>query len=142
MFHLAGVAMWLTQTTVGGTHVLVPRFDPVAVLDAIERHRVTNTALIPTMLQALVDHPDLGAYNRSSLRIVVYAGSPAGEALLQRAMTAFPDAGFVQAYGMTELAPTATILTPDDHRHGALPLAARHAGERAHRRGSALDQHG
>jgi acyl-CoA synthetase (AMP-forming)/AMP-acid ligase II len=59
MFHVADLAGWVTQSLVGGTHVMVPKFDPVEVMTAIQRHRVTNTVLVPTMIQLLVDHPDL-----------------------------------------------------------------------------------
>ncbi|MGH9209143.1 MAG: acyl-CoA synthetase [Acidimicrobiales bacterium] len=118
MFHLADIAAWIGQSMVGGTHVVVPAFDAVAVLAAIDQHRVTNTVVVPTMIQMLVDHPDRDAYDLSSLRSVTYGASPITEALLQRAMKAFPQADFVQAYGMTELGPIATVLTPDDHRSG------------------------
>jgi acyl-CoA synthetase (AMP-forming)/AMP-acid ligase II len=117
-FHLAGIASFVGHSMVGGAHVMLPRFEPGAVLDAIARHAITNTVLVPTMVQRVVDHPDLAACDVSSLRLVLYAGSPITEALLQRAMKAFPHADFVQAYGMTELAPTATLLTPEDHRRG------------------------
>ena len=103
MFHIADVHAWVAQSIVGGTHVAVPRFDPAAVLAAIEEHHVTNTLLVPTMIQLLVDHPDRAAFDLSSLRIVLYGGSPMPEALLQRAMAALPHADFVQGYGMTEL---------------------------------------
>ena len=117
MFHRFALEGWLAQSMVGGTHVLVPRFDPALVLAAIDQHRVTSLWLVPTMVQMLVDHRDLDAYDRTTVRNVVYGASPVTEALLQRAMTAFPNADFVQGYGMTELAPI-TVLTPDDHRQG------------------------
>jgi acyl-CoA synthetase (AMP-forming)/AMP-acid ligase II len=128
MFHVADLAGWVTQSLVGGTHVMVPKFDPVEVMTAIQRHRVTNTVLVPTMIQLLVDHPDLEAYDLTSLRTILYGGSAPGAALLRRAMKAFPQADFVQGYGMTELAPFATVLTADDHRgRGRLDAAGRAA---------------
>jgi non-ribosomal peptide synthetase component E (peptide arylation enzyme) len=59
-------------------------------MSAIQRHRVTNTVLVPTMIQLLVDHPDLEAYDLTSLRTILYGGSAPGAALLRRAMKAFP----------------------------------------------------
>ncbi|HKE74932.1 MAG TPA: long-chain fatty acid--CoA ligase [Acidimicrobiales bacterium] len=118
LFHAAGLAPWLVQSVVGGTHVLLPAFDPVAVMRAIAAHRVTSTVLVPTMLQRVVDHPDLGRHDLTSLRILLYAGSAIGEALLLRAIEALPATDFVQAYGMTELGPIATMLTAEDHRRG------------------------
>lgn len=115
MFHLADLAAWGAATLLGGTHVMVPRFDPATVLAAIENRRVTDVALVPTMLQALIDHPDLGTYDLSSLRAILYGASPIPQALLERAAAALPQTSFTQAYGMTELAPIATMLGPGDH---------------------------
>ena len=58
MFHLAGLAAWVMQSVVGGTHVILPGFDPAEVLRAIEVHAVTSSLLVPTMIQMVVDHPD------------------------------------------------------------------------------------
>jgi len=119
MFHLADLAAWTAQSMVGGTHVIIPAFDPAVVLDTIQTHKVTNALLVPTMIQMLVDHPDLGDFDLDSVRIVLYGASPITDSLLDRAMKAFPQADFIQAYGMTELAPVATLLSPADHRAGA-----------------------
>jgi acyl-CoA synthetase (AMP-forming)/AMP-acid ligase II len=128
MFHLADLAAWTAQSMVGGTHVIVPMFEPSAVLTAIQEHKVTNALLVPTMIQMLVDHPATADHDLSSVRVILYGASPITESLLERAMKAFPQADFVQAYGMTELAPVATILGPDDHRDGR---RARSAGRAA-----------
>ncbi len=128
MFHLADLAAWGAVTLLGGTHVIVPRFDPIATLSAIEAHRVTDIALVPTMIQALVDHPDLAAYDLSSVRTALYGASPIPQTLLERATAALPQASFTQAYGMTELSPIATLLGPEDH---AKPHLLRSAGRAA-----------
>ncbi|MFE6157787.1 long-chain fatty acid--CoA ligase [Streptomyces sp. NPDC056486] len=118
MFHLADLAMWNAQNLVGGTHVILPGFEPGAVLAAIQTHRTTSALLVPTMIQALVDHPSLPEHDLSSMRSIVYGASPMPEAVLKRAMDAFPGVAFVQAYGMTEAAPIATLLTGADHVAG------------------------
>ncbi|MEU6764979.1 long-chain fatty acid--CoA ligase [Streptomyces sp. NPDC046853] len=118
MFHLADLAMWVTQNLVGGCHVILPGFEAGAVLAAIEAHRPTSALLVPTMIQALVDHPGLGTHDLSSMCSIVYGASPIPEPVLKRAMDAFPDVAFSQAYGMTEAAPMATLLTGEDHRAG------------------------
>jgi acyl-CoA synthetase (AMP-forming)/AMP-acid ligase II len=102
----------------GGSHVIVPGFDPRAVLAAIGEYRVTDALLVPTMIQLLVDHPDVGQFDLSSLRSVLYGASPMTPAVLERAMKTLPGASFLQAYGMTELAPVATMLTQADHEQG------------------------
>src|SRR5439155_14067477 len=78
--------------------------------------RVTSAVLLPTMIQMVVDHPALPDYDLSSLRCLVYGGSPISEALLERTMRVLPQASFVQLYGLTELAPPVTLLGPDEHR--------------------------
>jgi acyl-CoA synthetase (AMP-forming)/AMP-acid ligase II len=127
MFHLADLTFWGITLLVGGSHVILPAFDPVAVLSAIETDQVTDMLLVPTMIQMLVDHPDIGRYNLSSMRAVVYGASPIPQPVLERAMKAFPSASFTQAYGMTELAPVATLLSPADHEAGRLRAAGQAA---------------
>ena len=72
MFHLAGGTSWVARNTVGGTHVIVPRFTPSGVARAIERHRVTDLGLVPTMVQMLVDSPDIAGVDLSSVRNLLY----------------------------------------------------------------------
>ncbi|WP_031469848.1 acyl-CoA synthetase [Sciscionella sediminilitoris] len=117
MFHLAALAAWNTQMLVGGSHVFIPAFEPVTAMEAIQNDYASVVMLPPVMIQALVDHPDLAAFDLSGLRTVIYGASPIPETLLKRAMDELPSASFVQGYGMTEVAPVATVLTGDDHRH-------------------------
>ncbi|SBW22945.1 feruloyl-CoA synthetase [Candidatus Protofrankia californiensis] len=127
MFHLADLIGWGAQMLHAGTNVIIPAFDPIAVMKAIQDHRVTDTFLVPLMIQAVVDHPDLPNHDLTSLKAVIYGGSPIPATVLERAMKAFPNADFAQAYGMTELAPVATLLSPQDHREGNLRSAGRAA---------------
>jgi acyl-CoA synthetase (AMP-forming)/AMP-acid ligase II len=124
MFHLADLGAWVMQSVVGGTHVVVPGFDPPNVLQAIEEHAITTALLVPTMIQMLVDHPDAARRDLSSLRVVLYGASPISTAVLDRAMKCFSSSEFVQAYGMTELSPIATLLTPSDHADESLLRSA------------------
>ncbi|GAA3528465.1 long-chain fatty acid--CoA ligase [Amycolatopsis ultiminotia] len=119
MFHLADLAIWVAHSMVGGAHVVLPAFDPPTVMAAIDEHSVTNVVLVPSMIQMLVDHPQLAQYDLSSVRAIVYGAEPITEVLLKRAMHAFPQADFVQCYGMTELAPVATMLSGKEHREGS-----------------------
>jgi acyl-CoA synthetase (AMP-forming)/AMP-acid ligase II len=130
MFHMAGLHSWLNLSVVGGTHVAVPKFDPLAVMAAIQEHRVTSTMLVPTMIQAVVDHPDRDAYDLTSIETILYGASPITEAVLGRAIAALPHADFVQVYGMTELG-TITVLDCDDHRRGDRPGSAGRAAVHA-----------
>lgn len=115
MFHVAGGARVFSVSLAGGTHVVLPRFEIDPFLATIERERVNITVVVPTMLNRLVQHPDLGRYDLSSLQLLSYGASPMPAALLRRAMDCFPGIRFLQSYGMTELSPVATVLTPEYH---------------------------
>ncbi|MFD2420148.1 long-chain-fatty-acid--CoA ligase [Amycolatopsis pigmentata] len=131
MFHLADGASWVARNVLGGTHVIVPGFTPAGVAKAIEEHQVTDTLLVPTMIQLLVDSPDAADYDLSSLRRLLYGASPISEAVLDRAAKRLPTAEFTQLYGMTELSPVTTVLTPADHAAPGLRRAAGRAAPHA-----------
>lgn len=128
MFHLADLAAWIARNQVGGSHVIVPMFTPDGVLAAIEQHRPTDALLVPTMIQMLVDAPGIKEVDVSSMQKVLYGASPISEALLERVARVLPDVALTQAYGMTELAPVATMLPPAAHRD---PVLRRSAGRAA-----------
>jgi acyl-CoA synthetase (AMP-forming)/AMP-acid ligase II len=116
---------------VGSTHVIVPMFSPAEVMKAIAEHGITDALLVPTMIQMLVDDPAVGDYDLSSLLHLIYGASPISEAVLERARKVFPAVGFTQGYGMTELSPVATLLTPADHDDPALRRSAGRAAPHA-----------
>jgi acyl-CoA synthetase (AMP-forming)/AMP-acid ligase II len=128
MFHLADLTAWCAACTVDMTHVIAPFFTPDEVVALIARHNVTDALLVPTMIQMLVDDPNTAGADLSSLRHLIYGASPMSEGLLDRARQAFPNTGFTQAYGMTELSPVATLLLPDEHDD---PVLRRSAGRAA-----------
>ena len=130
MFHLADLAAWVGQVMLGGTHVMIPFFEPTAVLGAIAKHSITDVLLVPTMIQMLVDHPALAEYNTSSMSRVLYGGSPISAGVLERTLARLPGVRLTQAYGMTELAPVASLLWPEHHvgaRIGSAGRAAPHS---------------
>jgi acyl-CoA synthetase (AMP-forming)/AMP-acid ligase II len=85
----------------GGTNVMLPGLDVDVLLDTIERERVTATALVPTIIYLLLDHPRRRAADLSSLNTVVYAGSPIAPERLREALDVFGPI-FVQTYAGTE----------------------------------------
>ncbi len=114
MFHLADAWATFAVTWVGGVHVMVPRFDPAAVLATFERERVTVTNLVPTMLNALVHDPAVDAADLSSFRLILSGGAPIAPELVRRVMAAF-GGEYVQTYGMTETSPYLTLSTLKRH---------------------------
>jgi long-chain acyl-CoA synthetase len=115
MFHVAGTSNVFACTWVGARQPILPRFEAASVLAAIERERITHTALVPTMLAMLLDAPESAGADLSSLLNVQYAASPIS-AELQRRVLARIDCEVAQFYGMTEAAPTVSHLSPEDHR--------------------------
>lgn len=115
MFHIADGLAVFGVTMVTGSHIFIPGFTPEDSLRAIEDHRVSHSLFVPTMMNALVNHPDIDDYDLSSLESVAYGASPMPEAVIRRAMEVIPDCGFTHAYGQTECAPLSTHNGPENH---------------------------
>jgi acyl-CoA synthetase (AMP-forming)/AMP-acid ligase II len=114
-FHVGGMWYHLFPSFAAGcSTVIMPQFDPQGVLSLMAQHRVTNTHLVPTMIHALLEQPNIGAFDLSALRMMFYAASSMPTETLKRATATFA-CDFAQGYGSTE-AGMVTSLTPDDHR--------------------------
>jgi long-chain acyl-CoA synthetase len=115
MFHLAnGAATFAIMTAAGGS-VVIPAFEPVATMQAMQDHKVTTALLVPTMVNMMVNHPRVGDFDLSNLEYALYGASPMPEAVVRKAMQVLPQAKFQQAYGQTEAAPVLTLLEPERH---------------------------
>jgi acyl-CoA synthetase (AMP-forming)/AMP-acid ligase II len=119
LFHIGGCTLLLQAMQQLAPIVVVPMFEEVALMQAIQRHRVTDIFLVPLMLRRVLDHPAFKDHDLSSLRLLTYGASPIDDALLKRALAQLPDADFYQAYGMTECAPVISILPAHAHRPDA-----------------------
>jgi acyl-CoA synthetase (AMP-forming)/AMP-acid ligase II len=119
-FHVAGVAAILTACYVGRRIVPLPSFSPEDWLDTARREAVTHAFVVPTMLARIAAaaeaDPDLRVPH---LRSLAYGGARMPAPVLERALRVFPEAGFVNAYGLTETSSTVAVLGPDDHRQAA-----------------------
>src|SRR5260370_17085016 len=115
MFHLADAGAIHGLTLAGAIHVFLPTFDPEEAMRAIERHRIDVVVLVPTMLNMLMNHPNFGSYDLSSLSPILYGASPFPRPLPRQAMDKLP-CEFVQGYGMTEVGGILTLLGCADHR--------------------------
>jgi acyl-CoA synthetase (AMP-forming)/AMP-acid ligase II len=115
MFHMADLAVGFLGILQRACHVIVPSFHPVAVMQAMQLHRVDTALLVPTMIQMVVYHPDVRKHDLGSLRYLIYGASPIQEKVLHDTMALLPGVKIFQAYGQTELAPVATILGPEHH---------------------------
>lgn len=114
LFHLADAWATWAITWVGGTHVLVREFDSKTVLETIERERVTLTNLIPTMLNLMVNYPEVGKYDYGSLRVLLSGGAPIAPEVVKKIVQTFK-CDYIQTYGMTETSPYLTLSLLKGH---------------------------
>jgi long-chain acyl-CoA synthetase len=105
LFHTGGSSGLFAVTMAGGTHVFLPSLTPTSFLEATQAARATHTMMVPTLLRMVLDEPDIGAFDLSSLKLVMCGGAPLPEEHIRAATVHLPDAAVLQAYGQTELAP-------------------------------------
>jgi acyl-CoA synthetase (AMP-forming)/AMP-acid ligase II len=113
MTHAAG-PLALASMALGGTVVILPKFDSANVLAAIEQHRVTYMFLPPTAVYMLLAHPNVHQHDLSSLEYISYAGAPMSDDKLREAIRVF---GPVMngSFGQTEAPMCVTVLPPHEH---------------------------
>jgi acyl-CoA synthetase (AMP-forming)/AMP-acid ligase II len=116
MYHVACEDNIVRHTYMPNTFVIKREgaFNPDEVLELIGREKITRCQLVPTMLHALLQSPNIDRYDLSSLRLILYAASVMPVELLKKALAVF-SCGFAQLYGQTESGPLTTVLKPEDH---------------------------
>jgi len=110
----AGAAFFVPTVIKGGSLFVLPRFDPAEVLRTIEEQRITATMLVPSMLYALMDHPDSRTRDLSSLETVYYGASAINPVRLAEAIERFGPI-FAQYYGQSEAPMVISYLAKADH---------------------------
>ena len=110
----AGAAFFVPTVMKGGSLFVLARFDPAEVLRTIEEQRITATMLVPSMLYALMDHPDSRTRDLSSLETVYYGASAINPVRLREAIDRFGPI-FAQYYGQSEAPMVITYLAKGDH---------------------------
>jgi long-chain acyl-CoA synthetase len=128
-YHIAASGWSLIALSVGGTVVQVREPRPDHLLALMQRHATTHAALVPAIIQIMLELPEARTADFSSLRTVVYGASPISAWLLRRAVDLF-QADFTQSYGLTETVGVGTLLRPADHR-SADPARLSSAGQAA-----------
>ncbi len=110
----AASAFVLGVTIAGATHVLLRKFEPAEVFDTIQRYKVTQTMLVPTMVQMLLYDPTIRNYDLKSLKTISYGASPFPPQHLKEAVKYFGNI-FCQFYGLSECMIPVTTLRKADH---------------------------
>jgi fatty-acyl-CoA synthase len=120
LFHVNGWGTPHTVTLAGGTHVMLRKFDPGALLGLVQAHHVTHLLGVPLIFNALVNFPALGQYDLSSLRLLGTGGAPASPTLV-RAMQDKLGGFALVGYGLSETSPVLSFARPRAHLTAAEP---------------------
>lgn len=116
LFHVNGWGTPQFLTWVGGTHLMLRQFLPEAVLENIEREKVTRMFLVPTMVNMLLQEPNFSNYNLSSLKLIIIGGAPTIPERIKEIEEKF-GCRAISAYGMTETSPVMCNSLPKAHKH-------------------------
>jgi long-chain acyl-CoA synthetase len=118
MFHAASIYAVVGGPAIGAHTVILPMFEPKAVMEAIEAYRPTVTTMVPTMIGLTMAHPDFRPDRLAGLDDLVYGASPMPKTLLDTLLGMYPNMNIWQGYGMTESCSVVTMLGPEEHRKG------------------------
>jgi fatty-acyl-CoA synthase len=118
-YHCFGMVMGNLGCTTHGSTMVVPAdsFEPGAVLAAVAAERCTALYGVPTMFVGELGHPDFDAFDLTSLRTGVMAGSPCPVEVMKSCIDRMHMSEVTICYGMTETSPVSTQTLPDDSLH-------------------------
>lgn len=124
LFHANGWGRAQSITMLGGTHVMVRKFDPAAVLALVEKEHVQAFSMVPTMAIALLNSPALGKHDLSSLLYSTIGGAAASPELVERVEKGL-GCKVYGGYGLTETSPAMSMAQIKSYMNE--PEATRHA---------------
>jgi len=115
MFHIADALFIHLVSFVAGAHFVIPHFDAIAFAEAIAEFKITDTILVPSMIQMVLADERSAETSFSTLKRLYYGGSPMPAAVLRHLVERFPKLQLFQFYGQTESSPVLTVLRPEFH---------------------------
>jgi fatty-acyl-CoA synthase len=114
-YHMFGYVEGLISVMfVGGAIIPRTAFSPADYFAGIQRHRATDILAVPTMTVALLEHPDLAAYDLSSLTAMLSGAAPAPVWLWEKVRADLGVTEITTGYGMTECGGAMTLSLPED----------------------------
>jgi long-chain acyl-CoA synthetase len=119
LFHIAALSRALCGFIAGEAHVIVSAFEPGSVLAIIEREQVGDTALVPTMILAMLAHPDMALRDLSSLKRLMYGASPTAGDMVEQLLARLPAVELSHSYGLTEACPIVSTNPAQNHSEAA-----------------------
>ncbi len=116
LYHCFGMVLGNLACVTHGATMVFPGegFEPKSVLETVQAERCTGLHGVPTMFIALLDHPDFGQYDLSTLRTGIMAGSPCPAEVMSRVIERMHLSEITIAYGMTETSPVSFQSSTDD----------------------------
>jgi fatty-acyl-CoA synthase len=110
LYHCFGMVLGVLVCLVSGAAMVFPgeTFDPATVLGCVSDDHCTALHGVPTMFLAMLDHPDFGRFDLSSLRTGIAAGAPCPPAMMRRMIDQMNLRDITIGYGMTETSPLST----------------------------------
>jgi long-chain acyl-CoA synthetase len=114
LFHIGGGGWATAGQFVGSSSIIVREMDPNAVIQLIEKHKITHGFLVPAVLQFMLMMPSVKEADFSSLQLMVYGASPISLEVLTNSVETFK-CDFMQVYGLTETTGATTLLPSEDH---------------------------
>ena len=102
IFHIADFPSMFAAPAFGATQITIPKFSAQIFCETVARERVTQTVLVPTMINLLTQFPDSKKYDLSSLQVLAYGGSPMAPELVHRTRELLPNVKLIQVYGLSE----------------------------------------
>jgi acyl-CoA synthetase (AMP-forming)/AMP-acid ligase II len=131
LFHVGGTSYALLAIAAGARIEMMRLPDPAAVLDMLQRERITHTFLVPALLAAMVQVPGAAERDLSAMRALSYGASPMPLPVLRACLKLFPGV-MHQVYGMTEACGVVSTLGPAEHADPARQHLLVSAGKPIH----------
>jgi long-chain acyl-CoA synthetase len=114
IFHIIDFPFMFAAPAFGACQVTIPKFSPQRFCETVERERVSQSVLVPTMINMLTQFDKLGNYDLTSLQTFAYGGSPMAPELIRRIRAVLPNLKLLQCYGLSE---TGFLTGLEDHEH-------------------------
>jgi fatty-acyl-CoA synthase len=112
LFHVNGWGTPHFLTMVGGQHVMLRKFEPLALIQAVERHKITRVLAVPAIFNAVLHHAERPKHDLSSLKQVIIGGAPSSPTLIAGLEEALPGCQAIVGYGLSETSPILTLASP------------------------------
>jgi long-chain acyl-CoA synthetase len=114
IFHIMDFPFIFAAPAFGTCQITIPKFSPASFCETVSRERVSRTVLVPTMINLLIQFPELKQFDLTSLEALAYGGSPMAPELIRRVREVLPHVKLVQGYGLSE---TGFLTGLQDHEH-------------------------